>query len=60
MTFIKKLAPFAVKHGRASGVLPLLIIAQGILESAAGTSDLAINANNLFGIKKGSGWSGEV
>ncbi|WP_170145413.1 N-acetylmuramoyl-L-alanine amidase [Ammoniphilus oxalaticus] len=60
MGFINKLAPFAVKHGKASGVLPSLIIAQGILESARGTSDLAVNANNLFGIKKGSGWDGPV
>lgn len=58
--FIDMLAPFAVKHGIANGVLPSLIIAQGILESARGTSDLAVEANNLFGIKKGSGWTGPV
>lgn len=60
MNFTDHLAPFAVKHGQANGVLPSLIIAQGILESASGTSELAVNANNLFGIKAGSGWSGEV
>lgn len=58
--FIEDLAPFAVKHGQASGVLPSLIIAQGILESASGTSDLAVNANNLFGIKAGSAWTGLI
>lgn len=60
MNFVEKLAPFAVKHGLASGVLPSLIIAQGILESASGTSELAVKANNLFGIKKGTGWTGET
>ncbi|WP_252503296.1 glucosaminidase domain-containing protein [Sporosarcina sp. Marseille-Q4943] len=58
--FIESLAPFAVKHGRAHGVLPSLIIAQGIVESGSGTSDLAVKANNLFGIKAGSGWEGQV
>ncbi|WP_060210477.1 glucosaminidase domain-containing protein [Sporosarcina koreensis] len=60
MSFIERLAPFAVKHGLANGVLPSLIIAQGILESASGTSVLAHNANNLFGIKVGSRWIGET
>ncbi|MFJ8064928.1 N-acetylmuramoyl-L-alanine amidase [Psychrobacillus sp. NPDC096426] len=60
MTFIDQLAVYAVKHGSTHGVLPSLIIAQGILESGSGTSELAKNANNLFGIKKGTGWTGEV
>ncbi|MFD1203612.1 N-acetylmuramoyl-L-alanine amidase [Sporosarcina contaminans] len=60
MNFIERLAPFAVQLGQASGVLPSLIIAQGVLESASGTSDLAVKANNLFGIKEGSGWTGAV
>lgn len=58
MNFVEKFAPFAVKHGIANGVLPSLIIAQGILESGSGTSELATKANNLFGIKVGSGWTG--
>lgn len=58
--FIDDLAPYAIKHGRAHGVLPSLITAQGILESASGTSELAKNANNLFGIKSGSRWSGDI
>jgi flagellum-specific peptidoglycan hydrolase FlgJ len=47
-----------VRNGIANGVLPSLIIAQGILESASGTSKLAVQANNLFGIKAGSEWFG--
>lgn len=58
--FIETLAPFAVKHGTAANVLPSLIIAQGILESGSGQSTLATQANNLFGIKKGTNWTGEV
>jgi len=60
MSFINELAQYAIKHGRAHGVLPSLIIAQGILESASGTSELAKNANNLFGMKKGSDWTGPI
>ncbi|MFM7912935.1 MAG: glycoside hydrolase family 73 protein, partial [Bacteroidota bacterium] len=34
-------------------------MAQALLESAAGTSPLAIEANNHFGIKCGKGWLGD-
>ena len=44
----------------AAGILPSLCIAQACVESAYGTSELAVNANNLFGIKAGSGWSGQT
>jgi flagellum-specific peptidoglycan hydrolase FlgJ len=40
-------------------ILPSLIIAQGILESNNGKSGLAIEANNLFGVK-GIGDAGSV
>ena len=35
-----------------------ITLAQGLLESAAGRSDLAVKANNHFGIKVGVGWTG--
>lgn len=44
----------------AAGILPSLCIAQACVESAYGTSELAINANNLFGIKASSGWTGKT
>lgn len=44
----------------AARLLPSLCIAQACLESAYGTSELAYYANNLFGIKQGSGWTGGV
>lgn len=58
--FIETIAPFAIKHGLAREILPSLIIAQGILETGGGTSVLAKQANNLFGIKKGMNWDGAV
>ena len=36
-----------------------ITLAQGLLESAAGTSPLALKGNNHFGIKCGMGWKGD-
>ena len=58
--FINKLAPIAVADYKISGILPSLTIAQGILESGWGESELATKANNLFGIKADSRWSGKI
>lgn len=43
-----------------TGVLASLTIAQAILESGWGKSDLAATGNNLFGIKATSSWVGKV
>ncbi|MBD5395583.1 MAG: hypothetical protein HDR71_15280 [Lachnospiraceae bacterium] len=40
-------------------VLPSVVIAQAIKESGFGTSELAVNANALFGIKQ-NGWTGRT
>ena len=40
-------------------VLPSVVVAQAIKESASGTSELAQKANALFGIKK-NGWTGKT
>ena len=40
-------------------VLPSVVVAQALKESARGTSELAQNANALFGIKK-NGWTGRI
>lgn len=40
-------------------MLPSVVVAQAIKESGAGKSELAQNANALFGIKR-NGWTGEV
>ena len=49
----------AVLEMERDGIPASITLAQGILESGAGTSELAQNANNHFGIKCGSGWSGK-
>ena len=43
-----------------SGILASLTIAQAILESGWGTSELATKANALFGIKADARWSGKA
>lgn len=58
--FKEILTPLAILYGNHGNIHPALIMAQGILESNSGKSELAINANNLFGIKKGTGWMGET
>lgn len=40
-------------------MLPSVVVAQAIKESARGTSELAQNANALFGVKK-NGWTGRT
>lgn len=41
-------------------VLPSIVVAQAIKESASGTSELAQKANALFGIKANDQWNGPV
>ena len=46
--------------GKKLNVLPSVTIAQAILESGWGKSELAKNAHNLFGIKAGADWKGKT
>ncbi|MFF0831041.1 glucosaminidase domain-containing protein [Brevibacillus sp. NPDC003359] len=55
--FISLVAPLAMEQMRKSRIPASLTIAQAILESSWGKSELAIKANNLFGIK-GTGPAG--
>lgn len=58
--FIELVAKEAVKDWLERKImLPSVVIAQAILESGWGKSELAVNANALFGIKK-NGWTGAV
>ncbi|WP_297421517.1 glycoside hydrolase family 73 protein [Clostridium sp.] len=57
--FIQQLYPQAVEIYNKYGVLPSITISQAILESGWGKSDLSVKANNLFGIKADSSWSGK-
>ncbi|MED7623990.1 UNVERIFIED_CONTAM: N-acetylmuramidase, partial [Lactiplantibacillus plantarum] len=55
--FLNKAAKQAVKAAKKYGTYPSVMIAQAIVESGWGQSALAVNVNNLFGMKA-SGWSG--
>ena len=47
------------QYMKKSGVPASIKLAQGILESNSGNSQLAIEANNHFGIKCHTNWDGE-
>lgn len=58
--FIQKVSKCAVNDMEVSGILASVSIAQAILESGYGTTELAIKANNYFGMKcslSGNTWS---
>ena len=60
---IKKVGSLCTSDMKKSGVLASVSLAQFILESGYGKSELAQNANNLFGMKKtlsGNTWSGST
>lgn len=50
-SFVNTIKDQAVADYKSSKILPSVVIAQAILESASGKSELAKKANNLFGIK---------
>lgn len=56
--YINKYAGMAVEQMKRHGVPASITLAQGLIESAAGTSRLAQKANNHFGIKVGTTWTG--
>ena len=49
--FIEMIGPKATKDYQESGVLASITVAQACLESGYGSTELAQNANNLFGMK---------
>lgn len=57
--FINSIKEGALRGYEEYGVLPSLTIAQAALESGWGTSQLSQRANNLFGIKAFSDWTGK-
>ena len=56
--YIGRYRGLALEQERQYGIPASITLAQGILESGAGTSSLARRANNHFGIKRGYDWSG--
>ncbi len=49
--YIEKMAKLAVEEMNVSGIPASITLAQAILESSWGKGELAVNANNYFGIK---------
>lgn len=59
MTFINSIKEQAIDSYNKYKILPSITIAQAILESSWGESNLTKEANNLFGIKADVYWKGE-
>lgn len=57
--YVDKYARWAVREMEYSGIPASITMAQGLLESGAGTSELAVRANNHFGIKCRKEWTGQ-
>ena len=60
MSYIDQYKDLAVIEMHRSGIPASIILAQGLLESGNGNSDLARGANNHFGIKCKSYWRGSM
>lgn len=58
--YIRDYEHLAVAEMERTAIPASITLAQGMLESGYGTSDLAMNANNHFGIKCHKGWTGET
>ncbi len=58
--YIEKFKDLAIEEQRRTGVPASIKLAQGIFETGAGSSELCQNAQNHFGIKCKSTWSGET
>ena len=56
--YIEKFAAYAVNEMYRSGIPASITLAQGMLESRNGLSDLAAKGNNHFGIKCHTDWKG--
>ncbi|HHV84719.1 MAG TPA: LysM peptidoglycan-binding domain-containing protein [Petrimonas sp.] len=57
--YIDKYSDIAVRHMNDYNIPASVTLAQGLLESGAGMSDLARQSNNHFGIKCHRDWRGE-
>ena len=56
--YIDKYSPIAVKHMQKHRIPASITLAQGLLESGAGQSQLTKRSNNHFGIKCHRNWKG--
>jgi LysM repeat protein len=60
ITYISTYKEIAISEMQRSGVPASIILAQGIHETEAGTSELVRKSNNHFGIKCKDTWTGSV
>ena len=61
--YVEKVGKMATEDMRKSGILASITTAQAILESGYGSTELAKNANNIFGMKtslSGNTWTGST
>jgi flagellum-specific peptidoglycan hydrolase FlgJ len=58
--FFDKYSDSVVRATSGTQIYPSVKMAQMIVESGWGSSDNAKYANNMFGIKKGVGWTGKT
>jgi len=56
--YIEKFAGIAVEEMHEHKIPASITLAQGVLESGSGKSELALKSNNHFGIKCHKGWKG--
>jgi LysM repeat protein len=57
--YIEKYSALAVEEMYRSGIPASITLAQGLLESGSGRSELAVKSNNHFGIKCHNNWDGK-
>lgn len=60
LRYVEQYKAIAISEMERAGVPASIKLAQGLLESNAGRSELARRANNHFGMKCGSGWNGKT
>ena len=59
LNYIQNYKTIAQANMKKQGIPASIILAQALLESGSGTGTLCVQANNHFGIKCGSDWSGQ-
>jgi flagellum-specific peptidoglycan hydrolase FlgJ len=59
IAYISHYAPVAMDEMKKHKIPASITLAQGILESGNGVSNLALKSNNHFGVKCHKGWKGE-
>lgn len=59
LSYIEQYKDLAIQEMKLTGIPASITLAQALHESANGTSQLAVNANNHFGVKCTANWSGK-